>query len=88
MKRNVCAFEFDLASRSGTLLSLSFLPATREHIFKDKNLLYQFWQDEEGAAKLPSPKELNEAVECLPECLAILAKRAPDAALRMMLQKP
>ncbi|KAK6620354.1 hypothetical protein RUM44_006755 [Polyplax serrata] len=64
------------------------LHATREHIFKDKNLLYQFWQDEEGAAKLPSPKELNEAVECLPECLAILAKRAPDAALRMMLQKP
>lgn len=69
-------------------LSIFFLVVTREHVFKDKPILYQFWQDEEGAGKLPSPKELAEAVECLPECLAILAKRAPDAALRMMLRKP
>ncbi|KAL0268122.1 UNVERIFIED_CONTAM: hypothetical protein PYX00_010190 [Menopon gallinae] len=62
--------------------------ASREHVFKDKCLLYQFWQDEEGAVKLPTAKDVAEAEECLLECLSMLAKRAPDAVLRLILRKP
>lgn len=57
-------------------------------MFKDKCLLYQFWQDEEGTVKLPTANDVAEAEQCLPECLAMLAKRAPDATLRLILRKP
>ncbi|XP_046678559.1 rap guanine nucleotide exchange factor 4 isoform X2 [Homalodisca vitripennis] len=61
--------------------------ATAEHGFKDKCLLYQFWQDREGSTSIPSAQDIAEAEEHLDEALQELTRRAPDAMLRMILRK-
>ncbi|XP_054286535.1 rap guanine nucleotide exchange factor 4 isoform X2 [Macrosteles quadrilineatus] len=61
--------------------------ATAEHGFKDKCLLYQFWQDREGSTSIPSAQDIAEAEEHLDEAIQELTRRAPDATLRMILRK-
>lgn len=63
------------------------LVATGEHGFKDKCLLYHFWQDREGSTSTPSAQDIAEAEEHLDEGITELLHRAPDAMLRMILRK-
>uniref|UniRef100_A0A1B6CZD4 Rap guanine nucleotide exchange factor 4 n=1 Tax=Clastoptera arizonana TaxID=38151 RepID=A0A1B6CZD4_9HEMI len=62
--------------------------ATTEHGFKDKCLLYHFWQDREGSTSSPTAQDIAEAEEHLDEGISELMHRAPDAMLRMILRKP
>ncbi|KAG8222436.1 hypothetical protein J437_LFUL008434, partial [Ladona fulva] len=71
-----------------------------EQPFKDKFLFYRFWQDAddsrgttggwdgEGSGWFPTEEDVAEAEEECVEALAILAQRAPDAAMRLILRKP
>ncbi|XP_069683712.1 rap guanine nucleotide exchange factor 4 isoform X2 [Periplaneta americana] len=61
---------------------------TGEHPFRDKALLYRFWQDEEGATDLPSDDDIVRAEDQLNASLSTLAQKGPDAAMRMILRKP
>ncbi|KDR12164.1 Rap guanine nucleotide exchange factor 4, partial [Zootermopsis nevadensis] len=61
---------------------------TGEHPFRDKALLYRFWQDEEGATGLPSQDELVWAEDQLNASLNTLTQKGPDAIMRMILRKP
>ncbi|XP_066996173.1 rap guanine nucleotide exchange factor 4, partial [Anabrus simplex] len=58
-----------------------------EHPFKDKNLLYEFWQDREGATALPTDDDVAEAEDQLSSSLAALTLQGPDAVMRMILRK-
>ena len=61
---------------------------TGEHHFRDKALLYRFWQDKEGAAGLPSQDQVVWAEDQLNTCLSVLTQKGPDAIMRMILRKP
>nr|XP_018917363.1 PREDICTED: rap guanine nucleotide exchange factor 4 [Bemisia tabaci] len=58
-----------------------------EHPFKDKCILYHFWQDREGAMNKPTVQDVAEAEEHLDESITELLHRQPDATLRMILRK-
>ncbi|XP_075237776.1 exchange protein directly activated by cAMP [Lycorma delicatula] len=62
--------------------------ATMDHPFKDKCLLYNFWQDREGSTSVPTAQDIAEAEEHLEESICELIHRSPDALLRMILRKP
>ncbi|XP_039300315.1 rap guanine nucleotide exchange factor 4-like, partial [Nilaparvata lugens] len=62
--------------------------ATTDHAFKDKCLLYNFFQDREGSTTIPTAQDVAEAEEHLEESIVELVHRAPDAVLRMILRKP
>ncbi|RZF45207.1 hypothetical protein LSTR_LSTR011104 [Laodelphax striatellus] len=62
--------------------------ATMDHAFKDKCLLYNFYQDREGSTTIPTAQDVAEAEEHLDESIAELLHRAPDSVLRMILRKP
>jgi Rap guanine nucleotide exchange factor 4 len=64
------------------------LTVTGEHPFRDKALLYRFWQDEEGASGLPSQDEVVRAEDQLNASLGTLIQKGPDATMRMILRKP
>ncbi|XP_047112934.1 rap guanine nucleotide exchange factor 4 [Schistocerca piceifrons] len=59
-----------------------------EQPFKDKNLLYQFWQDMEGAMAMPTEDDVAQAEDQLSSSLNSLIQRGPDATMRMILRKP
>jgi hypothetical protein len=61
---------------------------TGEHPFRDKALLYRFWQDKEGATSLPSQDEVVRAEDQLNASLNTLAQKGPDAIMRIILRKP
>jgi hypothetical protein len=61
---------------------------TGEHPFRDKALLYWFWQDKEGAAGSPSQDQVVWAQDQLNTCLSVLTQKGPDAVMRMILRKP
>lgn len=61
---------------------------TGEHPFRDKALLYRFWQDKEGAAGSPSQDQVVWAEDQLNMCLGVLTQKGPDAIMRMILRKP
>jgi hypothetical protein len=61
---------------------------TGEHPFRDKALLYRFWQDEDGVTGLPSQDEVVQAEDRLNASLNTLAQKGPDAVMRMILRKP
>jgi hypothetical protein len=61
---------------------------TGEHPFRDKALLYRFWQDEDGATGLPSQDEVFRADDQLNASLNTLTQKGPDAIMRMILRKP
>ncbi|KAF4532333.1 hypothetical protein B566_EDAN003636 [Ephemera danica] len=63
---------------------------SQEQPFKDKLLLYRFWQDEEGLCPppLPGEEDVAQAEDELKEALGTLSQRAPDAMMRMILRKP
>lgn len=61
--------------------------AAGEHGFKDKCLLYQFWQDRDGSTSIPSSQDIAEAEEHLDEALQEMTRRSPDASLRLILRK-
>lgn len=61
--------------------------AAGEHGFKDKCLLYQFWQDRDGSVSIPSSQDIAEAEEHLDEALQEMTRRSPDASLRLILRK-
>ncbi|XP_071445766.1 rap guanine nucleotide exchange factor 4 [Hetaerina americana] len=76
---------------------------TQEQPFKDKFLFYRFWQDAESSSSssnhgkawegegcdwMPTNEDVAEAEEECVEALAVLAQRAPDAAMRLILRKP
>lgn len=61
--------------------------AAGEHGFKDKCLLYQFWQDRDGSVSIPSSQDIAEAEEHLDEALQEMTRRSPDASLRFILRK-
>ena len=61
---------------------------TGEHPFRDKALLYWFWQDKEGAAGLPSQDQVVWAEDQLNTSLSALIQKGPDAIMRMILRKP
>jgi hypothetical protein len=64
------------------------LTVTGEHPFRDKALLYWFWQDEGGATDFPSQDEVVRAEDQLNASLNMLAQKGPDATMRMILRKP
>jgi hypothetical protein len=61
---------------------------TGEHPFRDKALLYRFWQDEQGASVSPSQDEVAWAEDQLNTSLNVLVRKGPDAMMRMILRKP
>ena len=61
---------------------------TGEHPFRDKALLYRFWQDKEGAAGSPSQDQVVWAEDQLNTCLSVLTQKGPDAIMRMIMRKP
>ncbi|XP_059478208.1 rap guanine nucleotide exchange factor 4 isoform X2 [Neocloeon triangulifer] len=62
---------------------------SREQPFKDKFLLYRFWQDDEnGLSSTPSDVEESQAQAELKDALAYLTQKAPDAMMRLILRKP
>jgi hypothetical protein len=61
---------------------------TGEHPFRDKALLYRFWQDKESAAGSPSQDQVVWAEDQLNMCLSVLTQKGPDAIMRMILRKP
>ena len=64
------------------------MTVTGEHPFRDKALLYRFWQDEDGAADQPSEEDMVQAEDQLNASLSTLGQRGPDAMMRMILRKP
>ncbi|KAI5751356.1 hypothetical protein M8J77_006667 [Diaphorina citri] len=58
-----------------------------EQAFRDKCILYNFWQDKEGSSSQATAQDIAEAEEHLEEALLALARRAPDAILRYILRK-
>lgn len=65
-----------------------YVTVTGEHPFRDKALLYRFWQDKEGAAGSPSQDQVVWAEDQLNTCLSVLTQKGPDAIMRMILRKP
>uniref|UniRef100_A0A8D9DTX0 Rap guanine nucleotide exchange factor 4 n=2 Tax=Cacopsylla melanoneura TaxID=428564 RepID=A0A8D9DTX0_9HEMI len=58
-----------------------------EQAFRDKCILYNFWQDKEGSCSTATAQDIAEAEEHLEEALLALTRRAPDAILRYILRK-
>ncbi|KAJ9588304.1 hypothetical protein L9F63_018328, partial [Diploptera punctata] len=61
---------------------------TGEHPFRDKALLYRFWQDEDGSLEQPTENDMVQAEDQLNASIATLVQRGPDAVMRMILRKP
>ncbi|PSN41817.1 hypothetical protein C0J52_07838 [Blattella germanica] len=61
---------------------------TGEHPFRDKAMLYRFWQDEDGSNEMPTEDEMVQAEDQLNASLSTLGQRGPDAMMRMILRKP
>jgi len=62
---------------------------SRDQPFKDKFLLYRFWQDDDnGVGGSPTEAEEVQAQAELKDALAYLSQKAPDAMMRLILRKP
>ncbi|XP_071484074.1 rap guanine nucleotide exchange factor 4-like [Diadema antillarum] len=60
----------------------------REHPFQDAQHHYRFREDDLGITSTPTSSQKKAAEEELPEIIAMLAKVAPDAMMRLILRKP